>query len=76
MYQRGFTNRDFGTLRSKGDEALFGGKNTQKMKDKLNVPTGRPLADFADTVIIKAKDLAAEVTSHKVIKENLQGVDL
>ena len=74
VYQRGFTDRDFGTLRSKGDEALFGGKNTQKMKDKLNVPTGRPLADFADTVIIKAKDLAAEVTSHNVIKQNLQDV--
>lgn len=36
----------FGRIRSKGDAALFGGKNTNQMKDKLGLPDGRALADF------------------------------
>ena len=48
-------------IRSKGDQALFG-KNTQSMKSQWKVPAGRPLADFAPTIILKAKDFAAEIT--------------
>jgi len=39
-------NQSFGRIRSKGDQALFGGKTTQQMKDDLGVPKSRPLADF------------------------------
>lgn len=46
-------NQSFGRIRSKGDMALFGGKSTQQMKDKLNIPKGRPLADFLPTITIK-----------------------
>jgi DNA-damage-inducible protein D len=53
--------QDFATIRSKGDNALFG-KSTQAMKVQWQVPANRPLADFAPTIILKAKDFAAEIT--------------
>jgi len=56
-------NQDFAIIRSKGDSALFG-KNTQSMKAQWKVPDSRPLADFAPTIILKAKDFATEITIH------------
>jgi len=56
-------NQDFALIRSKGDHALFG-KSTQAMKAQWRVPENRPLADFAPTIILKAKDFAAEITIH------------
>ena len=44
-----------------GDTALFG-KSTQAMKAQWKVLDSRPLADFAPTIILKAKDFAAEIT--------------
>jgi DNA-damage-inducible protein D len=38
--------------------------NTQQMKERLEVPDSRPLADFLPTVTIKAKDFANEMTVH------------
>jgi len=32
------------------------------MKIKWQVPKGRPIADFAPTILLKAKDLASEMT--------------
>lgn len=32
------------------------------MKEKWNVPSTKPLADFAPTIILKAKDFASEIT--------------
>ena len=55
--------QNFAKIRSKGDEALFG-RPTQVMKETWNVPDKRPLADFAPTIILKAKDFAAEITIH------------
>ena len=54
-------NEDFALIRSKGDQALFG-KTTQAMKAQWKVPDNRPLADFAPTIILKAKDFATEIT--------------
>jgi DNA-damage-inducible protein D len=54
-------NQDFAIIRSKGDHALFG-KSTQAMKSTWNVPDNRPLADFAPTIVLKAKDFATEIT--------------
>lgn len=54
-------NQDFALIRSKGDHALFG-KSTQAMKAQWQVPDNRPLADFAPTIILKAKDFATEIT--------------
>ena len=75
IYERGVDEKGFANIRSKGDEALFGGFNTQMMKRKYNVPKGRPLADFLPTLTIKAKDFATELTSHNVIEKDLQGYD-
>jgi len=55
--------QNFGLIRSKGDHALFG-KSTQAMKKQWDVPEKRPLADFAPTIILKAKDFATEITIH------------
>lgn len=56
-------NQNFALIRSKGDKALFG-KTTQSMKATWKVPATRPLADFAPTIILKAKDFATEITIH------------
>ncbi|WFE71037.1 DNA damage-inducible protein D [Halomonas sp. M1] len=56
-------SQNFALIRSKGDTALFG-KNTKSMKAQWQVPDNRPLADFAPTIILKAKDFATEITIH------------
>jgi DNA-damage-inducible protein D len=73
IYERGVDERSFAIIRSKGDQALFGGKTTNDMKRILRIPDGRPLADFLPTLTIKAKDFATELTSHNVIDKNLKG---
>lgn len=42
----------FDRIRSRGDQALFGGKSTQDMKQLLGVKDNRPLADFVPTLTI------------------------
>jgi DNA-damage-inducible protein D len=61
IYEQTGGNQDFALIRSKGDHALFG-KSTQAMKLQWQVPDNRPLADFAPTIVLKAKDFAAEIT--------------
>jgi DNA-damage-inducible protein D len=61
IYERTGGNQDFAFIRSKGDSALFG-KSTQAMKAQWKVPDNRPLADFAPTIVLKAKDFASEIT--------------
>lgn len=73
IFERGVDNKSFAIIRSKGDQALFGGKSTNDMKRILRVPDNRPLADFLPTLTIKAKDFATELTSHNVIDKNLMG---
>ena len=73
IYERGVDDAGFARIRSKGDEALFGGNDTKMMKEKLNVPENRPLADFLPTVTIAAKNFATEITNFNVKKDNLQG---
>lgn len=73
IFERGVGNKSFATIRSKGDQALFGGRTTNDMKRILQVPTNRPLADFLPTLTIKAKDFATELTSHNVIDKDLKG---
>lgn len=61
IYEQTGGNQNFAIIRSKGDSALFG-KSTQAMKAQWKVPDNRPLADFAPTIILKAKDFATEIT--------------
>ena len=64
-------NEDFALIRSKGDHALFG-KSTQAMKAQWKVPDNRPLADFAPTIILKAKDFATEITIFNARQHGMQ----
>lgn len=64
-------NQNFALIRSKGDHALFG-KSTQAMKAQWQVPENRPLADFAPTIILKAKDFATEITLHNARTQNMR----
>jgi DNA-damage-inducible protein D len=72
IYERIGDNTGFGRIRSKGDMALFGGQSTEQMKQRLDVPIGRALADFLPTITIKAKDFANEITNFNIQRDNLR----
>ena len=72
IYERLGQDKSFAMIRSKGDQALFGGVSTQQMKERLGVPASRALADFLPTITIKAKDFANEITNFNVRKDDLQ----
>lgn len=73
IYERGVDDKGFGYIRSKGDEALFG-MRTQVLKERFGAEK-KPLADVLPTIGIKAKDLAAEMTSTNVQAKDLYGVN-
>ncbi|MDE3181867.1 MAG: DNA damage-inducible protein D [Bacteroidota bacterium] len=72
LYERGIDNQGFAVIRSKGDQALFR-LSTPQLKRKMGVPGNRPVADFLPTISIKAKDLAAEMTSINTQSKDLKG---
>ena len=72
IFERLGNERSFATIRSRGDQALFGGLSTQQMKDRMGIPTSRPLADFLPTITIKAKDFANEITNFNLKKDDLR----
>ena len=71
IYEQTGGNNDFGLIRSKGDRALFG-RSTRAMKAQWKVPDNRPLADFAPTIILKAKDFATEITIHNAREHQMR----
>lgn len=71
IFEQTGSNQNFALIRSKGDAALFG-HNTQAMKARWQVPDSRPLADFAPTIILKAKDFATEITIHNARVNKMQ----
>ena len=71
IYERLGDGQSFGPIRSKGDKALFGGKSTGQMKDRLKVPKSRALADFLPAISIKAKDFANEITNFNIKRDDL-----
>ena len=73
IYERGVDDQGFSRIRSKGDQALFGGFTTSMMKKKLSIPKSKPLADFLPTITITAKNLATEITNFNTKKDNLHG---
>lgn len=73
IYERGVDEQGFGRIRSKGDQALFGGYTTQQMKDRYGISKNRPLADFLPALTIAAKNLATEMTNHNTQQANLYG---
>src|SRR3989338_4585684 len=68
IYQQTGGNKNFAFIRSKGDAAFFGGKNTADMKIIWKTRS-KPIADFMPTILLKAKDFATEITIHNA-KEN------
>ena len=76
IFERGVDYDGFGRIRSKGDQALFGGFTTKDMKRKLEIKENRPLADFLPTLTIAAKNLATEMTNYNVEQKNLFGEEL
>lgn len=72
LYERGVDDKGFAIIRSKGDQTLFH-LSTKMLKKKLGAPDNRPVADFLSTIGIKAKDLAAEMTSVNVQSKDLYG---
>ena len=73
IYERGVDDAGFARIRSRGDQALFGGYSTKEMKVKLGVKESRPLADFLPTLTIAAKNLATEMTNYNVEEKDLFG---
>ncbi|RLD62535.1 MAG: DNA damage-inducible protein D [Bacteroidetes bacterium] len=71
IFERTGNDRNFGIIRSKGDQALFG-FTTGQMKKKLGVKSNRPLADFLPVITIKAKDFATEITIFNVKDKDIK----
>jgi len=71
IFEQTGNDKDFGMIRSRGDQALFG-YTTSEMKTRLSVPKSKPLADFLPTITIKAKDFATEITIFNVREKNIQ----
>ena len=72
LYERGIDDKGFAMIRSRGDQALFR-LSTQQLKSKMSIPDNRPVADFLPTISIKAKDLAAEMTSINARRASSRG---
>lgn len=73
LFQHDVDGPGVARIRSQGDEVLFGGNDTEEMKEKWGCPNKRPLADFAPEVAIVAKQLATAMTTHNVKARSLKG---
>ena len=71
IYEHVEDEQGFRRIRTKGDQALFGGVTTRQMKRRLRVPKGRAMADFLPTITIKAKDFANEITNFSIKRDYL-----
>jgi DNA-damage-inducible protein D len=71
IFEQTGSEKNFGLIRSKGDQALFG-YSTKQMKKKWKVSKNRALADFAPTIILKAKDFATEITIFNAKEKSMQ----
>lgn len=75
VYEHGVDDKGFAIMRSKGDAALFG-MPTRDLKSRFGIEKqNKPLADVLPTIGIKAKDLAAEMTSTNVESKDLHGLN-
>lgn len=73
MFECGVSVQGIARVRSKGDEALFGGITTFGMKKRLGVPDKKPLADHLPRVTIAAKQLATELTNFNIEVQDMHG---
>ncbi len=75
VMDRGVDQKGIAEIRGAGDQVLFGGHNTAAMKRQLGVKAAKPLADYLPTVTLKAKDLAAEMTTVNTLEKDLKYKD-
>jgi DNA-damage-inducible protein D len=73
VMDRGVDRFGLAEIKAVGDQHLFGGNSTQDMKNKYGLKGKKPLADVLPTVSLKAKDLAAEMTTVNTELKNLRG---
>jgi DNA-damage-inducible protein D len=74
LFENGVDGPGIGRIRSRGDQALFGGHDTASMKRKWGITnTAKPLADYAPEVVIRAKQLSSAITTHNVKVNKLHG---
>lgn len=75
IFERLRERDSFARIRSKGDEALFGGWTTRDMKRKLRVPEARPLADFLPAItgdhVANHRELRRALGQRGIRPENL-----
>jgi len=70
IFEKVNNERTFAFVRSAGDQALFT-YNTGEMKKILGIPSNRALADFLQTILIKGKDFATEITNFNIENNDL-----
>ena len=70
---RGVDSRQLAQIKSQGDKHLFGGHDTQAMKDRYNIGSNKPLADHLPTISLTAKQLANEMTVVNTESNDLKG---
>lgn len=70
---RGVNGQQLAQIKSEGDKRLFGGNDTRAMKQKYNVNSTKPLADYLPTISLTAKQLANEMTAVNSEEKDLQG---
>lgn len=75
IYRRGITKAaDIAAIKGSGDKILFGGLGTKQMKRKLGITNlNKPLPDVLPSITLKAKDLAAEMTTVNTKQKDLYG---
>jgi len=70
IFERVDDERTFAYVRSAGDKALFT-YSTREMKEILGISDTRALADFLQTILIKGKDFATEITNFNIEANDL-----
>lgn len=74
LYSHGVTSsKGIGTIKSKGDEAFFGGFNTQQMKQKLGIAKNVSLNDCLDSLPLSFKTAAMELSKRQILDNNICG---
>jgi len=73
LASHGVDGKGYGIIRSRGDEAFFGGRTTAAMKDLYGIIQTRALGDYLSPVLMSAKTLINEMTKHNVTHSNIQG---
>jgi DNA-damage-inducible protein D len=73
VLKRGVDGQGLARIKSDGDKALFGGRNTKQMKQKYGLKPKATLPDYLSPVVLAAKQLANEITTVNTNEKDLRG---